>query len=139
MLSRTLRKTIGRVLIGVLLSAQFAVASHACPGMSATDALDESSVGEVLAVPAESGSAGDSIDPGPLSNVCVEHCRHGQQSSDSAQAPVVHVAIPTFLYALPVEAGHWIGASRACQARIADSAAGAPAPPHTILHCVLRF
>jgi hypothetical protein len=136
MLPRILRKAIGRLLIGVLLCAHFAVASHACPGMSAMASMGESAASEMLAGPAEAATHGGTIgQDGP--NLCAAHCRQGEQSADTAQVPAVHAAIPMFLYARPVEAVNRVGSGRVPLARAADPAAP-PAPPHAILHCVFR-
>jgi hypothetical protein len=136
MLTRNLRQTIGRLLIGVLLFAQFAVSSHACPGMSAVDSVGESAVGETFAEPAEPATRGDTIGQDG-SNLCAAHCSQGEQRADTAQPPTLQAAMPMLLYALPVEAVNSVGSGRACLARDADRAT-APAPPHAILHCVLR-
>ena len=43
----------------------------------------------------------DQIDDS-AANLCVEHCRFGQQSADHASAPTVPAALLTTLYTLPV-------------------------------------
>jgi hypothetical protein len=135
-LPRTLRQTIGRLLIGVLLLTQIAVASHACPGMSAMASVGEPAISERLAGPDGAATQGETISrDGP--NLCAAHCRQGEQSADTAQALAVQAAIPMFLYALPFEAVHRVGTGWALLARLADQAAAA-APPHAILHCVFR-
>ena len=141
-LSRALSKAIGRALIGVLLFAQLAVASYACPGLSgmtSTTAPDSTTGAPIQAVTEQALSmpACDQIDQN-AANLCTEHCRQGQQSADTTPAPVVLAAIPTLLYSLPLEPAHALGSGRSLPAPDASLAA-APPPPHAILHCVFRI
>ena len=147
-LSRALNKSICRVLIGVLLFAQFAVASYACPRSSDTalPADRESATLTAVAMDPEEAvpvqATGMSADCDRMdrdaANLCAEHCRHGQQSVDSAPAPVVHAAMPTLLYAVPLEPECTPGLGLSLPARDANMAAAHP-PPHAILHCVFRI
>ena len=146
-LSCALRKSIGRLLIGVVLLAQFAVASYACPGLkgsgsvahgNAATAMPGAAAGaavtaESVAMPPGCGQ----LDP-DAANLCAEHCRQGQQSVDTAAAPAVGQGIPTFLYSLPFEPLHSLGSGRSFPAPDARLCA-APEPPHAILHCVFRI
>jgi hypothetical protein len=157
-LPRAAVRAIGRVLIGVLLGTQFAVASYACPGLaqqiaavarSAADgaqAAERNAAVEVQAAapaqqPAEAAATGNPcahLDP-DAANLCIEHCRFGQQSVDTTPLPAVHAAVPTLLYALPLQPTQVITArGRPSPARAAGVAA-APPPPHAILHCVYRI
>ncbi|MDG0854453.1 hypothetical protein [Roseateles puraquae] len=127
-LTRALNKLICRVLIGVVLFAQFAVASYACPsgmamGAGAMDAAD--------AVTSSSPSDLDYQTP----NLCAEHCKIGHQSSDTAPAPVVALPMLDLLYALPQRDD--VGAV-ALSAAVPDPLLAVPPPPHAILHCVFR-
>ena len=135
-------KAVGRMLIGVLLFAQFAVASYACPGLRGMVPMAsavESAVmpGNSADEPAAMPPGCDQMDP-DAPNLCVEHCRQGQQSVDTSPAPVVSPGIPTFLYSLPLEPQHSLGSGRSFPAPDASLAA-APEPPHAILHCVFRI
>jgi len=146
-LTRALSKQICRVLIGVFLFAQFAVAGYACPSLSGTKAMADDGAMSSMARATETGDAmEESAAMGPgcdqidqdAANLCAEHCRFGQQSADTAPVPVVLAAIPTFLYSLPLEPAPLLGSSRSMPAPDANLAA-APPPPHAILHCVFRI
>ena len=145
-LSRSLTSQICRVLIGVLLFAQLAVATYACPAfgtksapmsgqmVTAVDAVQDSSMGFTKAV-----SACDQMgqmDPSSP-NLCLEHCRAGHQSSDTAPAPIVAAMSPALLYVLPTELEPVTGSSSSLPA-MDPMLASAPLP-HAILHCVLRI
>lgn len=147
-MSRALSKTISRLLIGVFLFAQFAVAGYACPGLSAMTSMpkgDDAMVMPSAAAPVDfAASKSAAMAPGcdqidqDAANLCAEHCRFGQQSADTAPVPVVFAAIPTLLYSFPIEPAHLLGSGRSFPT--ADSGvAAAPPPPHAILHCVYRI
>ena len=140
-LSRALSKSIGRLLIGILLFAQFAVAGYACPGLKGMGSMANGGTGTVVlsavAEPAGMPPGCDQIDPN-AANLCAEHCHQGQQSADTGSAPVVSVGIPTLLYSLPLEPQHSLGSGRSFPAPDARLDA-APEPPHAILHCVFRI
>jgi hypothetical protein len=125
-LSRELRRLVCRILAGVLLFAQLAVAAHACPGVSAPAQAS-----------ARSMPGCHQMDPDAAA-LCAEHCRLGQQSADTASPPTVQAAIPVMLYLLP---GEPLPALASAGVPAAPDAAmpAAPPPPHTVLHCVLRI
>lgn len=131
-LTRALNKLICRVLIGVVLFAQFAVASYACPSGMAMGAgsMHQSSV-DAADLLSSSPSDLDRQTP----NLCAEHCKIGHQSSDAAPAPVVAFPVLDLLYALPQpdDAG-----AVALSAAVPDPLLAVPPPPHAILHCVFR-
>jgi hypothetical protein len=133
-LSRALRKAIGRLLIGVLLFAQFMVASYACSELSGMPSTPK---GHDVMVVADMSPGCDQMDH-DAANLCAEHCRFGQQSADTAAVSVVLAAMPTLLYSLPVEPAHLLGSGRPNPAT-GISLAAAAAPPHAILHCVFRI
>ena len=145
--SRALLKAISRLLVGVVLFAQFALASYACPGLMgmrsmARDATEPVVIGlagngDSAAGPAAIQPGCDQMDP-DAANLCAEHCHQGQQSADTAAAPVVSLGIPTFLYTLPLDPQHALGSGRSSPAPDASLDA-APALPHAILHCVFRI
>ena len=144
-LSHALRQSVSRLLIGVVLFAQLAVASYVCPGLKVMDSVGNGGaataihgvVADSAAEPAAMQPGCDQMDP-DAANLCAEHCRFGQQSADTAPAPIVHVAIPTLLYPLPLEPQRLLGSGRAFPAADASLVA-ALSPPHTILHCVFRI
>lgn len=126
--TRALSKQICRVLVGVLLFAQFAVASYACPGLSRMQAMTS----ESAAMP----PGCDQVDQ-DAANLCAEHCRYGQQSADTASAPVVAAPVPSLLYFLTLETESLAGSARALPA--SDPVLVVRPPPHAILHCVYRI
>lgn len=132
-LSRAIRKSISRMLMGVLLFAQAAVASYACPSLSGMDSVALSATLSMSSMP----PGCDEVDP-DATNLCAEHCRQGQQSVDTAATPAMSAGIPTLLYAIPIETQHALGSGRSFPAPDA-SVVAAPEPPHSILHCVFRI
>ena len=156
-LTRSIAKTVSRVLIGAVLFTQLAVASYACPRLTKLMALSGTSP-STLSSPSASTSASavmtsnalngptamapdcDQMDPN-APNLCAEHCRQGQQSVDTAAAPVVSLGMPILLYPLPSELAQSVGSDRSASAIDALDAdmKPAPEPPHAILHCVFRI
>ena len=147
-MAASLKRLICRVLIGVLLSAQFAVAAYACPEFSSAqhnaDVLalsgptDGSAGHESQASASPVGVEKDHgrMDP-TLPNLCGEHCRSGEQKAEQPVAPTVPAAVLSALYTLPDPES--VPALRVGFARSAAAAPAAPAdPPHAILHCCLR-
>lgn len=131
-LTRALNKLICRVLIGVVLFAQFAVASYACPsGM----AMGAGAMQQSLADVADDVSSNPSDLDHETPNLCAEHCKVGHQSSDTAPAPAVAFPVLDLLYALPQpdDAG-----AVALAVAVPDPLLAVPPPPHAILHCVFR-
>ena len=127
--TRALSRQIGRMLIGVLLLAQFAVAGYACPGLSTMPAMASS---DAVAMSPDC----DQVDR-DAANLCAEHCRHGQQSVDTAPVPVMAAPTPALLYLLPLEPEPSLGSARAFPAP--DPVLAVRPPPHAILHCVYRI
>lgn len=139
-LSRSLTSQICRVLIGVLLFAQFAVAAYACPGLSASGGMTavlaahpDAPMDAVKASRCDEMGQMDSSAP----NVCLEHCRAGHHSSDTAPAPIVAAMTPALLYVLPTDLEPVAGSLPSAPA--ADPLLASAPPPHAILHCVLRI
>lgn len=135
-MSRSLQCRVARWLVGVLLLAQMAVASYACPALSAAlragEAPQAAAQAMAAAVPDCSEMAG-APDPGSP-NLCAEHCKYGQQS-DQAPTLVLPVALLMVLYTMaPAPDAALPGATAAAQA-----ARLAPPPGHTLLHCVYRL
>ena len=144
-LSRALRQSVSRLLIGMVLFAQLAVSSYACPGLKVMDSVGNGGtatamhgvVADTAAEPAAMPPGCDQIDPN-AANLCAEHCHQGQQSADTANVPAVSPGIPTFLYSLSLEPQHSLGSGRSFPAPDARLDA-APEPPHAILLCVFRI
>ena len=135
-MSRSLLRRVAGWLVGVLLLAQMAVASYACPALSvalrAGQAPQAAAQAMAVAMPDCSEMAG-ARDPGSA-NLCAEHCKYGQQS-DQAPTLVLPVALLMVLYTTPpAPAAALPGATAAAQdARLA------PPPGHAVLHCTYRL
>ena len=146
-LSHVLRKSIARLLIGVVLFAQFAVAGYVCPGLQDRGSMTNGRTAKaMLAATADAAFAAqaaamppgcEQMDAG-AANLCAAHCQQGQQGVDTTAAPIVELGIPTFWYSLPIEPEHSLGSGRSSPALDARLEA-APEPPHAILHCVFRI
>jgi hypothetical protein len=137
-MSRRFRRFVGRILIGVMVFAQMAIAAYACPTLLSTPQPDPIA----MAVPpdasasTEDGMAGcDQMDHS-APNVCAEHCRFGQQSADQPPAPTLAVALLSALYILPVQPEPLSHVKLRAGMDIEQVAAS---PPHAILHCCFRI
>jgi hypothetical protein len=147
------KRLICRVLIGVFVSAQFAIAAYACPGLSGSVAARAAEPSVSSAAAGEQAGAMDAhgsmaglkmdgndghavIDPS-LPHLCMGHCQFGNQSADHAPAPVVSPALLTAMYTLPP--ADEAAASPVPPARsLRGGPPGAGDPPHSILHCCFR-
>jgi hypothetical protein len=136
--SRELARLICRALIGVLLFAQFTVASYACPAAAGFDSGTVVGSGALHAdMEMASAESGDVTTDLEAANLCVEHCRFGQQSVDKPAPVQAPAAASALLYELPTPSEAVSGADRSLPSL--DPAVAAPPPPHAILHCVLRI
>jgi hypothetical protein len=142
-LSRSLTSRICRVLIGVMLFAQFAISAYACPGFTPRSVSASAAMTMPMAMRQDGATVSDKAAGGcdqmdsSAPNLCLEHCRAGHQSSDTAPASVAIAAAPALLYALPTGSAALASASSALPAT--DPPLASAAPPHAILHCVLRI
>ena len=131
--SGALNKLICRVLVGVFLFAQFAVAAYACPGLTQRT----STAAQEMAEPgsSEMPDGCGQMDP-KAANLCAEHCKFGHESNDTSPAPTVAAPVLAVLYMLPafVEANF-----DGPPATASDSLLAAWPPPHAILNYVLRI
>ncbi|MEO7850898.1 MAG: hypothetical protein ABIR94_01420 [Rubrivivax sp.] len=138
----TTSRSIARLLVGVMMFAQMAVAAYACTGALGLTSVDASrSVMEFgLASPAITGKTDGVADHGTMDraqpNLCAAHCQSGQQNAAGKPAPEVPVAMAVSLYPqAPVLVP--IGTPRV------SAALGHPPPladpPHAILHCCYRI
>ena len=131
-LPRALNKLICRMLIGVFLLAQLAVAAYACPGLGQMTAPTAMAQAED---PSAMPGGCDQIDQ-DAANLCAEHCKFGQQSSDTGALPIVEAPVLSLLYELVPE----VKAAEVSWRPFSPAAlAAAASPPHAILHCVLRI
>jgi hypothetical protein len=147
------RRSICRLLIGVLASTQLAIAAYACSGMSRMLMLeDDQPAGAAVAMAKLDLASPIASDPGVAANhgvdagcgrldpafpnLCVAHYQYGQQSADHSPAPTVPAALLTSLYTLPP-----LGESseRTGLASGPNSARAAADPHHATLHCCLRI
>ncbi len=134
-LSRALNTLICRALIGVFLFAQLAVSAYACPGqgqMVMAAVMDQTAAPVDMSDDMQSGCEQmDSQAP----NLCAEHCKVGQQNSDTTPAPMVAPPVLALLYEVTA-----LTQVRHASPRPPDRVACAAAPPpHAILHCVFRI
>lgn len=152
MTTQAVRLFLARLLVGVLVSTQVAIASYACPGMRAmapahdqpdrtvaamSDQGGTGRMGSEAAAALRSDGMGTEyggMDP-MVPNLCVAHCQFGQQNTDSTSAQPLPVALLSSLYTLsPLD-------ERVESARPPPGASGPPpaaGPPHAILHCCWR-
>jgi hypothetical protein len=141
-------RSICRLLIGVLILTQLAIAAHACSGLSRMDMPARNQTADAAVVMADSGLVGPSApEPGAaadqadgtapaLSNLCVAHCQYGPQSADHAQAHAMPAVLATYLYTLPPLGEIAVNAGRSPEPGRPLAAAE---PPHAILHCCWRI
>lgn len=142
LIPRALNRFIARLLVGVLLFAQFAVAAYACPGgagammAGAADAGAAMTMADAsMAGPASEKAGHGAMDP-VQPNLCAAHCQSGQQNAGAKAVPDLPAAAPASLYSLvpvilPVSLQRTVAAT-ADPPPMAD-------PPHAILHCCFRI
>ena len=125
---RSLRHPVIRMMIGVLLFAQMAIAAYACPNLTMPVGAGTQSRVQA-AVPADADRLEQS---GPM---MVSDASQGQQSADHTPSPAVAPALLTALYSVTLS-------TATPTAEAAYYAPGlllqAAAPPHAIVHCCLR-
>ncbi len=147
-MTRAVLRNIARGLVGVLLFAQMAVASYACPDVAAALATAQQTAAAIQSqtdasaapLAASTERTGECVtmagtmDP-QSPNLCAEHCRYGEQS-DRLPSFTLPAATLTALYVTPLLP------EVAAPLRLAAasmSALVAACPPHAILHCVYRI
>ena len=149
---RRCQRFICRLLIGVLVFAQLAIAAYACPALAqlheaATDhpVVAMADTGKAAALPSGTSDApteAAAMPPGcdqmdsSAPQLCAEHCRFGQQSADHAPALTVPAAVPTTLYILPVQPEPPGPVRPAADMALEQVAAS---PPLAVLHCCYRI
>lgn len=127
------KRSICRLLMGVLLYTQMAIAAYACPGLSAVKLPEDQAAASVTP---DGGAIGPVQTDASAPNLCIEHCRYGQQSADHTPAPAAPAALLSSLYALPALP------ETSVRTRLASGLEGplaAASPPHAILHCCFRI
>jgi len=139
MAHRTLLKRIAKWLACTLLLTQLAISAHGCPKLAALATAAQTVMAVEHAAPASAMPAchepvGTTDSGAP--NLCVEHCKVGQQSDRAKVSAEVSPALLNALYetpALPDPSRHPAQAGSTLSALVAAS------PPHAIAHCVLRI
>ena len=143
-MTRHFLRSICRMLIGVVVLTQMAVAAYACPGLAAA----KMQMSSVVAVAGDLAGTADTalqpmancedmagaVDPS-FANLCAEHCHHGQQSDQVATLTVPAVLLNA-LYVTPAAPEPSAAPRPAADATSARAAACAPL---AILHCCFRI
>jgi hypothetical protein len=134
-LTRSFNRLMCRALIGLMLFAQLATAAHACPGLSQLVARAQglqAAFGGHMVTCDQMGRS--SHNPSP--NLCAEHCRYGEQSSQVHTPATPAVALVSLYPIVPTA----LDAALPMSATSASVDAHAAAlTPHAILHCVFRL
>lgn len=133
-MTRATLRAVCRVLVGVLLFAQMAIAAYACPGLVSASASASASVAATSEKAAACDDMSGAMDPS-FPNLCAEHCKYGQQS-DQANTLTLPAVLLVALYSTPSVQ------EIAPSPRLAGAAMStlvAASPPHAILHCVYRI
>lgn len=155
---RSIKQLVCRVLTGMLLFSQLAVAAYACPGIPAAAFLDWNQSQSLAVSPLAAKDAGElaaadnaQANGAALScekmdravqtdrttqNLCSEHCKYGQQSADRASTPIPPAVLLTTLYTTPLLSE---AAIRIQPLAALESPPPATSPSHTILHCCFRI
>lgn len=139
---RALSRLIARLMVGVLLFAQFAVAAYACSGgMGTTMNVAEATVADATMAGApmagmDSKDAGHGAMDPAQPNLCAAHCQSGQQNAGAKPVPDLPAAMPASLYPLvPVT----LPVRTQCPVGAVDDPPPMAGPPHAILHCCFRI
>lgn len=136
LIPRAASRFVARLIIGMLVYAQMAVAAHACPVMSGQtgDASGRSSAMEATPAPGATGK--DGATKSISQSLCTAHCQSGQQNADRKPAPSPPAVMLTSRYTLPMLEHGGVNARRV---EAANAPPPAAEPPHAILHCCLRI
>lgn len=136
--TRAFRSFIGRLMVGVLLFSQFAVAAYACPTTAGVLSVDRGNV-SVATHDGSQAAPCDQMDSAQKS-LCIEHCHPSSQSADTATPPAPAAAMAMVLYVLPVAAAAEAASPGVCGPSPAAPSLEAASPPsHAVLHCVWRI
>lgn len=148
-MTRQRLRGLARLLIGMLLFGQMAIAAYACPAMviamdlpqwSAPIDDEAGDAAATLVTEAGEQNVGCSrmswtmMDP-PSAKLCVEHCNYGQQGDHSPVVAVPAVLLNA-LYVTPTVPEPSLTARAVLAATDASAAASTP---HAILHCCFRL
>jgi|SRR5882672_3313411 len=151
-LTRSFKRGVCQVLIGVLLFAQLAGTSYACPWLSHSGtpaqqtpaAVGEETVFADTAADMTADAAGEAamdceqmaVQPEQNApNLCAQDCQHGQQVSQSKPPAFAAAFIVASYFVAPVPVtprAPPLGAA-------SPDLRAAISPPHAILHCCFRI
>jgi len=143
MLSRPSLMIVARLMIGVFLFGQLAVAAYACPGLSRAQAEVAVDMVEAQGVEAPSpqvahvdpcSGTGAGFDPA-APNLCAEYCKFGHQGDRTVSA-IAPDAVPIVLHRAPSPP---LAPSLRRRAAADLGELAAACPPHAVLHCVYRL
>ncbi len=130
--SRHLRRVTARLLVGLLVYAQMALAGYACVDPSTLAGNDPMPASATASHDPSMGTTQASM---TQSVMCAAHCQAEQQNVDVKPVPVPALALLAGYFTLePVTSGSGIE-------RPVNPAAAPPPladPPHAILHCCMR-
>jgi hypothetical protein len=132
MMRRMFRRWVSGTLVLAVLFTQLATAAYACPSSMGSDEPQTAP-----AMPcAQMLGASMTLDP-EQPGLCQQHCQFGntQQAGDPVQA----LALPVVLLAFPRIAIPGADSTADLAAWADHERRREPAPPHSILHCCLRF
>lgn len=136
-ITRALSRFIARLMVGVLLFAQIAVAAYACSGGAAMVGAGAAGAEAMMADASMAGMASEDAGRGAMDpNLCAAHCQSGQQNAGAKAMPDLPTAVPVSLYplvpvVLPVRTPRAVAAP--------DDPPPMADPPHAILHCCFRI
>lgn len=131
-MTRSYKRTLARLLLGVLVYAQLAVAAYAC-GVGSSPGSDRATGPAAVHVEALVHALQMDADQPTL---CVAHCRSGQQNADAKPLPVPPFALVAGYFSLePLSAS----GERDSPVLASGSLPPLADPPHAVLHCCLRI
>jgi len=135
--SRYLRRVMARLLVGLLVYAQMALAGYVCvePSHLARNGTMPASVTPFAPGATSAAAAFDSRMDAPQAGMCAAHCQSARQNLDVKPFAGPALALLAGYFTLePVISG--LGVERP----VSPATAPPPLadPPHAILHCCMR-
>ena len=140
-MSRSTARFVARLLIGVLVFAQMAVAAYACTATSAASGGGHSGATVALRQALDAAAPGvGSADAMPIDAdqpaLCVGHCRSSHQQVEIKPLPTPPMALTAALYNLEPVIEE---IEPLATLSMVDRPPPQAEPPHTILHCCWRI
>jgi len=138
-----LKPAVCRLLVGLLLFTQLAIAAYACPALSperltgpersASARADGMDAGcEQMAQRGQEDRDRDAGNP----NLCAGHCHAGEQATDRTPATALSPLLLTGLYIVALPRDTSASTARSIASKFPPAASP---PPHAILHCCFRI